>query len=73
MATRVFCTSPGVAMESTVEGVGAAVQSSYLVALTVDLTTTGLDASSRQIQKAEVYQALMNIWGYIEKINWPSA
>lgn len=73
MATRVFLDSPGVAMENVVEGVGAAIQSSFLVALTVDLNTAGLDAGSRQIQKAEVYQALMNIWGYIEKINWPSA
>lgn len=71
MATRVFLSSPGTAMESTVEGVGAAIQSSYLVAITVDLSTVALDAASRQIQKAEVKQALDNLWGYIEKINWP--
>lgn len=71
MATRVFLSSPGVTMENTIEGVGAATQSSFLVALTVDLTTTGLDASSRQIQKAEVFQTLYNLIGYLEKINWP--
>lgn len=71
MATRVFLDSPGVPIESVVEGVGAAIQSSFLVSLTVDLSTTALDAGTRQIQKAEVYQALMNLWGYIEKTNWP--
>lgn len=71
MATRVFLTSPGVPMESTVEGVGAAIQSSYLVSITVDLSTVALDAATRQIQKAEVKQALDNLWGYLEKINWP--
>lgn len=73
MATRVFLSSPGVAIESTIEGVGAAIQSSYIVGITVDLSTTALDASTRQITKGEVKQALDNLWGYIEKINWPPA
>lgn len=73
MATRVFLTSPGVAMENTVEGVGAATQSSFVVALTVDLSTTALDASSRQILRSEVFLALDNLMGYLEKINWPPA
>lgn len=71
MATRVFLTSPGTFTENTIEGVGAAIQSSFLVSITVDLSTTGLDASSRQINKTEVKVALENLWAYIEKINWP--
>lgn len=71
MATRVFLDSPGVPMESVVEGVGGAIQSSFLVSLTVDLSTTALDASSRQIQKREVFEAIENLKGYLEKINWP--
>ena len=71
MATQIFLDSPGVPMESVVEGVGATIQSSYLVSVTVDLSTTALDASSRQIKKAELKEALENIWGYIEKTNWP--
>lgn len=73
MATRIFLTSPGVATENTVEGVGAAIQSSFLVALTVDLSTTSLDASSRQILRSEVFLAIENLRAYLEKINWPSA
>ncbi len=65
--------SPGVPMESTIEGVGAAIQSSFLISITVDLSTTALDASTRQIQKAEVFQAIENLKGYLEKINWPPA
>lgn len=73
MATRLFLTSPGVATENTVEGVGAAIQSSFIVALTVDLNTAGLDAGARQVNKAEVKVAIDNLWAYIEKINWPPA
>lgn len=71
MATRVFLDSPGVPMESIVEGVGGAIQSSFLVSLTVDLSTTALDASSRQIRRQEVFEAIENLKGYLEKINWP--
>lgn len=73
MATRVFAFSPGDTMETVVEGVGAAIQSSKIIALTVDLSTTALDGSTRQIQKAEVFQAIDNLRGYLEKINWPPA
>jgi len=71
MATRVFLSSPGVTTESTVEGVGGAIQSSFLVGLTVDLSTVALDAGTRQILKSEVFLAVENLLAYIEKINWP--
>ncbi len=71
MATRVFLSSPGTTMENTVEGVGGTIQSSFIVALTVDLSTTALDASSRQILKSEVFLAVDNLLGWIEKANWP--
>lgn len=73
MATRVFLSSPGTTMENTVEGVGGTIQSSFIVALTVDLSTTALDASSRQILKSEVFLAVNNLLGWIEKANWPPA
>lgn len=73
MATRVFLSSPGVAMENTIEGVGAAIQSSFLVSLTVDLSTTALDATTRQILKSEVFQIMKNLEGWLEKANWPPA
>lgn len=60
MATKVFLFSPGGTLETVVEGVGAAVQSSFLVGLTVNLANNVLTEGSvsRAILKSEVQQAI---------------
>lgn len=56
MATKVFLISPGKSLENVVEGVGAAVQSSFTMALTIDMATTTVveGSSTRAILKSEV-------------------
>jgi hypothetical protein len=75
MATRVFLITPGNALENVVEGVGAAIQSSFAISLTVDLSTTFLNeaASTRQILRSEVYTAIRTLEEYLERVNWPPA
>lgn len=75
MATRVFLFTPGGSLETVVEGVGAAVQSSFAVALTVDLNTAFLNeaASTRQILKSEVVTAIRTLEEYLVRVNWPPA
>ena len=63
MATKVFLFSPGGSLETVVEGVGAAVQSSFVVGLTINMATNAIqDASSggttRAILKSEAQQAI---------------
>ena len=60
MATKVFLFTPGGNLETVVEGVGAAVQSSFVVALTVDLATNKITegTSTRAVLKSEVQQAI---------------
>ena len=67
MATKVFLTSPGVSLESVVEGVGGAVQSSFVVGLTIDLGTTLITegGTTRSILKSEVIQAMRELEQFI--------
>lgn len=63
MATKVFLFSPGGSLETVVEGVGAAVQSSFVVGLTVNMATTAIDdntlgGTARAVLKSEVQQAI---------------
>ena len=69
MATKVFLFSPGGNLETVVEGVGAAVQSSFVVGLTVDLTTTLVsdNGTTRKILKSEVQQAMRTLEEFILK------
>lgn len=69
MATKVFLFSPGGTLETVVEGVGAAVQSSFVVALTIDLGTTlvAQDGTTRAIKKSEVVMAINVLEQFIEK------
>lgn len=69
MATRVLLLSPGQSLESVVEGVGAAIQSSFLVALTVDLGTTNVTESgtTRAILKSEVILIIKTLEEYLQR------
>lgn len=69
MASKVWLSSPGVLPESVVEGVGGVIQSSFVVAVTVDLTTTDINdnGTTRAIKKAEVVLELNKIVQAIEK------
>lgn len=69
MATKVWLASPETAMENVVEGVGAAVQSSFCVAVTIDLATNKINdgSTTRVLQKREAILALYNIIGRLEK------
>ncbi len=69
MATKVFLWSPGKSLEDVVEGVGAAIQSSFMVALTVDLGTGTIaeNGTTRQIKKSEIVQAINYLEQFIEK------
>lgn len=60
MATKVFLFSPGGSLETVVEGVGAAVQSSFVIGLTVNMATTAVNdnGTTRAPQKAEVLEAM---------------
>ena len=55
--------------DAAVEGVGAAVQSSFVVGLTVDLTTTLVsdNGTTRKILKSEVQQAMRTLEEFILK------
>lgn len=72
MATRVYILSPGDSLETVVEGVGAAVQSSEVMAFTVDLSTNAVTEGSttRAIYKSEVILALEVLTQYIIRSNW---
>lgn len=60
--------SPGQSLESVVEGVGDAVQSSFLIALTVDLGNNVTEGgSTRPPLKSEVVQALRILEQFLEK------
>lgn len=67
MATQVYLVNPSKSLEDVVTGVGAAVQSSFIVAITVDLNSALLtDATgTRQIRKAEVQQAIRTLEEFI--------
>jgi hypothetical protein len=67
MATKVFLFSPGGSLETVVEGVGAAIQSSYVVALTVNTATNVIsdNGTTRQALKSEVQQAIRILEEYI--------
>lgn len=69
MATKVWLASPETAMESVVEGVGAAIQSSFCVGVTIDMATNKVadNGTTRLIQKREAIQALYNIIGRLTK------
>lgn len=65
MATKVFLFNPGGSLETVVEGVGAAVQSSFVVGLTINLATSAVNdpntsagGTTRAILKSEVQQAI---------------
>lgn len=74
MATRRWKVSPGLALESVVEEVGAATNSN-VVELTVDLSTSLINdgLGTRQISKTEVLVALEKIKNTIAAENWPPA
>lgn len=67
MATKVFLTSPGTAVENIVEGVGGVVQSTFLVGLTINLATNTLKdgSTNRVISKGEVQRAIRELEEYI--------
>jgi hypothetical protein len=69
MATKVFLTSPGTAVENIVEGVGAAIQSSFLVGLTINLATNTVadNGTTRVILKSEVQRAIRELEEFILK------
>ncbi len=69
MATKVFLFSPGGNLETVVEGVGAAVQSSFLVGLTVNMATTTVNdnGTTRMIYKSEVQQAIRTLEEFLLK------
>lgn len=69
MATKVFLASPQTPIETVELGVGAAIQSSYVVAVTIEMATNKINegSSSRMVKKAEVVQCLENIIAQIEK------
>jgi len=68
MATRVLLVSPGQNLENVVEGVGAAIQSSFIVALTVDLGSNITDSGqTRGPLKSEVVQALRILEQFLER------
>lgn len=69
MATKVFLFSPGGNLETVIEGVGAANQSSFTVALTIDMSTSLItqDGTTRKILKSEVVQAIRTLEQFIEK------
>jgi len=70
MATKVFLLSPSLSLENVVEGVGAAIQSSFLVALTINTATNTVNSDTggtRMIQKAEVVQIIRTLEQFIEK------
>lgn len=60
MATKVFLVSPGNSLENVVEGVGAAIQSSFVIALTVDMSTALVkdNGTTRSVLKSEVQQGM---------------
>lgn len=62
MATKVFLVNPGGSLETTIEGVGSAIQSSFVVALTIDMATNVVEGSTtRKILKSEVQQAIKTL------------
>lgn len=67
MASQVFLINPSKSLEDVVTGVGAAIQSSFIVSITVDLGTSDLTegGTTRQIKKAEVQQAIRTLEEYI--------
>lgn len=69
MATRVLLLSPGLSLENVVEGVGAAIQSSFVVALTVDLGTGNITESgtTRAILKSEIVQIMRTLEAFLER------
>lgn len=69
MATRVLLLSPGQALENVVEGVGASIQSSFVVGLTVDLGTNNVTESgtTRAILKSEIVQIMRILEQYLER------
>lgn len=69
MATKVWLAGPETTYENVVEGVGAAVQSSFTVAVTIDLATNKIsdNGTTRVVQKREAIQALYNIIGRLVK------
>jgi hypothetical protein len=69
MATKVFLFSPGVTVETVVEGVGSAVQSSFVVGLTINTATNTINegASTRMILKSEVQMAIRTLEEFILK------
>lgn len=75
MATKVFILSPGDSLETVVEGVGGAVQSSEVIALTVDMATNLVTdgSTTRGILKSEVILALETLTQYLVRSNWPPA
>lgn len=68
--TKVFLTSPGIAVESIVEGATTlAVQSSFLISVQYN-NATGLitdGSTTRAVNKKDVLQALIEISEYITK------
>lgn len=69
MATKVFLFSPGKSLEDVVEGVGAAVQSSFAIGLTVDLATNKITegGGTRAVLKSEVMQAIRILEEFLAK------
>lgn len=67
MAQQVFLITPGQSLESVVTGAGSPIQSSFVVSITVDLGTGDLTdaATTRQIKKSEVQQAIRTLEEYI--------
>lgn len=69
MATKVWLASPETAMENVVEGVGAAIQSSFVVGVTIDLATNKINdnGGTRVVQKREAILAIYNVLGRLLK------
>ena len=69
MATKVWLASPETAIESVVEGVGAAIQSSFVVGVTIDLSTSKIadNGTTRVVQKREAILSIYNILGRLLK------
>lgn len=67
MASKVFLFSPGGNLETVVEGVGGTIQSSFIVALTVDLTNNKVadNGTTRAILKSEVQQAIRTLEEFV--------
>lgn len=69
MATKVWLANPETSVENCVEGVGAAIQSSFQVSLTFNTATNAINdnGTTRQMQKSEIVKALLNIVQNLEK------